>query len=193
MDGIKFLFIPKWERLLDPLVWKDAASQMFFSLGVSWGGLIMFGSYNKYKSITLISLHCNNCYLKVSQQDSPGRSLYLIHRLHILHPVQRGGLLSPRLPGPSDGSGCGGCGQGRTRPRLRHLPRGSGQPAPALDLVPPLLLHALPPRYRLRVRHPGDGFHCFLRRISFLEESQSEGDGHRLSGLFSAGTALCVL
>ena len=47
VDGIKFLFIPKWERLLDPLVWKDAASQMFFSLGVSWGGLIMFGSYNK--------------------------------------------------------------------------------------------------------------------------------------------------
>ena len=49
VDGIKFLFIPKWERLMDPLVWKDAASQMFFSLGVSWGGLIMFGSYNKYK------------------------------------------------------------------------------------------------------------------------------------------------
>ena len=69
VDGIKFLFIPKWERLLDPLVWKDAASQMFFSLGVSWGGLIMFGSYNKYKSITLISLHFTNCSPKVSQQD----------------------------------------------------------------------------------------------------------------------------
>ena len=30
-------------------VWRKAAEQMFFSLSVSWGGLIMFGSYNKFK------------------------------------------------------------------------------------------------------------------------------------------------
>ena len=65
VEGIKFLFIPKWERLLDPLVWKDAASQMFFSLGVSWGGLIMFGSYNKSVSITLISLRITEYFPKV--------------------------------------------------------------------------------------------------------------------------------
>jgi len=50
VDGIWYLFVPKWEKLLDPLVWKDAASQMFFSLGISWGGLIMFGSYNKFNN-----------------------------------------------------------------------------------------------------------------------------------------------
>ena len=50
VDGIWYLFVPKWEKLWEPLVWKDAASQMFFSLGISWGGLIMFGSYNKYDS-----------------------------------------------------------------------------------------------------------------------------------------------
>jgi solute carrier family 6 amino acid transporter-like protein 5/7/9/14 len=48
MEGIKLLFIPKWEKMLEINVWRDAASQMFFSLGVSWGGLVMFGSYNKF-------------------------------------------------------------------------------------------------------------------------------------------------
>lgn len=52
MIGIKELFIPKkWEgpgSIQDPQVWRKAAEQMFFSLSVSWGGLIMFGSYNKF-------------------------------------------------------------------------------------------------------------------------------------------------
>lgn len=52
VDGIKQFFIPKkWEgpgSIQDPQVWRKAAEQMFFSLSVSWGGLIMFGSYNKF-------------------------------------------------------------------------------------------------------------------------------------------------
>merc|ERR1711963_479694 len=47
-SGLEFLFIPKWEKLLDFKVWRNAAEQMFFSLGISWGGLMMFGSYNKF-------------------------------------------------------------------------------------------------------------------------------------------------
>merc|ERR1712012_1272801 len=46
--GLKKLFVPDWTKLADWGVWKDAASQMFFSLGISWGGLMMFGSYNKF-------------------------------------------------------------------------------------------------------------------------------------------------
>merc|ERR1711884_256389 len=42
--GLEKLFIPDFSRLQDIQVWKDAASQMFFSLGISWGGLMMFGS-----------------------------------------------------------------------------------------------------------------------------------------------------
>jgi solute carrier family 6 amino acid transporter-like protein 5/7/9/14 len=41
--------VPKWEKLLEITVWRKAAEQMFFSLSVSWGGLIMFGSYNKFR------------------------------------------------------------------------------------------------------------------------------------------------
>lgn len=48
--GIYYFFVPTWKKLLDVNVWLRAAEQMFFSLGVSWGGLIMFGSYNKFKN-----------------------------------------------------------------------------------------------------------------------------------------------
>merc|ERR1719323_1961736 len=53
IDGVKRLFIPqKWSgkgSIQDPQVWRKAAEQMFFSLSISWGGLFMFGSYNKFK------------------------------------------------------------------------------------------------------------------------------------------------
>ena len=48
LDGLYYLFVPEWSKLLNFQVWRAAAEQMFFSLGLSWGGLIMFGSYNKF-------------------------------------------------------------------------------------------------------------------------------------------------
>ena len=47
-DGLYYLFVPQFDKLLDFTVWRKAAEQMFFSLGISWGGLMMFGSYNKF-------------------------------------------------------------------------------------------------------------------------------------------------
>lgn len=40
--------MPNWEELLVFEVWLKAAEQMFFSLSVGMGGLIIFGSYNKF-------------------------------------------------------------------------------------------------------------------------------------------------
>ena len=42
--------MPRWGEMLNWTVWRNAAEQMFFSLSVSWGGLITFGSYNKFKN-----------------------------------------------------------------------------------------------------------------------------------------------
>nr|A7Y2X0.1 RecName: Full=Sodium- and chloride-dependent glycine transporter 2; Short=GlyT-2; Short=GlyT2; Short=xGlyT2; AltName: Full=Solute carrier family 6 member 5 [Xenopus laevis]ABV03173.1 glycine transporter 2 [Xenopus laevis] len=47
-DGIWWFIMPKWEKLMDATVWKDAATQIFFSLSAAWGGLITLSSYNKF-------------------------------------------------------------------------------------------------------------------------------------------------
>jgi len=54
VDGIVYLFTNEVHRVYTYpecfTVWRQAAEQMFFSLGISWGGLIMFGSYNKFNN-----------------------------------------------------------------------------------------------------------------------------------------------
>ncbi|GAV06920.1 hypothetical protein RvY_16829 [Ramazzottius varieornatus] len=49
VDGIIFLFKPQWDKLLDVAVWRSAAAQVFFSLSVSQGSIMMFGSYNNFR------------------------------------------------------------------------------------------------------------------------------------------------
>ncbi|XP_049546305.1 sodium-dependent neutral amino acid transporter B(0)AT3 [Anopheles darlingi] len=53
LDGIAHLFTPRWESILEPVVWLEAGTQIFFSLGLAFGGLIAFSSYNPAN---------NNCY-----------------------------------------------------------------------------------------------------------------------------------
>lgn len=50
VDGLEYLFTPKWDVLKNPQVWLDAATQIFFSLSVAFGGLIAFSSYNNEKN-----------------------------------------------------------------------------------------------------------------------------------------------
>ncbi|XP_055506732.1 sodium-dependent neutral amino acid transporter B(0)AT2 [Leucoraja erinacea] len=52
-DGIRYMFTPKLEIMLDPQVWRGAATQVFFALGLGFGGVIAFSSYNKRN---------NNCH-----------------------------------------------------------------------------------------------------------------------------------
>ncbi|KAK7119510.1 hypothetical protein R3I94_021370 [Phoxinus phoxinus] len=54
-DGIEFYIGSKSNltKLADAEVWKDAATQIFFSLSIAWGGLMALSSYNKFY---------NNCY-----------------------------------------------------------------------------------------------------------------------------------
>lgn len=52
--GNFFLCLPsKLDKMLDPQVWREAATQVFFALGLGFGGVIAFSSYNKQD---------NNCH-----------------------------------------------------------------------------------------------------------------------------------
>nr|XP_057909127.1 sodium- and chloride-dependent transporter XTRP3-like isoform X2 [Doryrhamphus excisus] len=48
INGIKYMFTPKLQELANPLTWMNAATQIFFSLGLGFGSLIAFSSYNQY-------------------------------------------------------------------------------------------------------------------------------------------------
>ncbi|CAK6984683.1 sodium-dependent neutral amino acid transporter B(0)AT1-like, partial [Scomber scombrus] len=52
LEGIKFLFTPDVNELMNPSTWLDAGAQVFYSFSLAFGGLISFSSYN--------SIH-NNC------------------------------------------------------------------------------------------------------------------------------------
>lgn len=52
--GIEYYLKPDLERLKDPGVWQDAATQVFFSLGPGFGVLMAYSSYNEFH---------NNVYL----------------------------------------------------------------------------------------------------------------------------------
>ncbi|XP_021487084.1 inactive sodium-dependent neutral amino acid transporter B(0)AT3 isoform X2 [Meriones unguiculatus] len=45
-DGLTYLFTPNMKILQNPRVWLDAATQIFFSLSLAFGGHIAFASYN---------------------------------------------------------------------------------------------------------------------------------------------------
>ncbi|XP_034017458.1 sodium-dependent neutral amino acid transporter B(0)AT1 [Thalassophryne amazonica] len=46
VEGIKFLFTPDLQELMNPSTWLDAGAQVFYSFSLAFGGLISFSSYN---------------------------------------------------------------------------------------------------------------------------------------------------
>ena len=46
--GMEYYLTPNLTTLKSPMVWMDAASQVFFSLGPGFGVLLAFSSYNKF-------------------------------------------------------------------------------------------------------------------------------------------------
>lgn len=45
VEGYKFMFMPRWSALLDPMVWIWAMGQAFFSLSLTGSGMIVYGAY----------------------------------------------------------------------------------------------------------------------------------------------------
>ncbi|MFI3171523.1 MAG: sodium-dependent transporter [Eubacteriales bacterium] len=56
IEGYLFMFIPRWEYLLDPMVWIWAMGQAFFSLSITGSGMIVYGSYlNENESVVSVA------------------------------------------------------------------------------------------------------------------------------------------
>ncbi|VDL69266.1 unnamed protein product [Nippostrongylus brasiliensis] len=50
MKGLWHMINPDLHKLYSPTVWLEAATQIFYSMGLGFGGLIAFGSYNPVKN-----------------------------------------------------------------------------------------------------------------------------------------------
>lgn len=45
LEGYLFMLVPRWEALMDPMVWIWAMGQAFFSLSITGSGMIVYGAY----------------------------------------------------------------------------------------------------------------------------------------------------
>ncbi|XP_022708058.1 sodium-dependent proline transporter-like isoform X3 [Varroa jacobsoni] len=54
MLGIKYFLVPDFSKLTSLTIWQRAAEQVFYSLGIGWGGLIVSGSYNHFRTSIVI-------------------------------------------------------------------------------------------------------------------------------------------
>ncbi len=57
-EGYRFMFTPRWEALLDPMIWLWAMGQAFFSLSVTGSGMIVYGAYlSKEEDVVSVAQH----------------------------------------------------------------------------------------------------------------------------------------
>uniref|UniRef100_A0A1I8QAK1 Transporter n=1 Tax=Stomoxys calcitrans TaxID=35570 RepID=A0A1I8QAK1_STOCA len=48
-DGVLFFLTPQWDMVLDARVWYAAVTQVFFSLSICYGCIIMYASFNRFR------------------------------------------------------------------------------------------------------------------------------------------------
>ncbi|XP_050095725.1 sodium-dependent nutrient amino acid transporter 1-like isoform X1 [Anopheles aquasalis] len=60
-DGMLYFIKPQWDRILEAKVWYAAVTQVFFSLTICFGNVMMYSSYNRftnnvYRDVTIVSV-----------------------------------------------------------------------------------------------------------------------------------------
>lgn len=59
-NGMMYFLTPRWDKILEAKVWYAAVTQVFYSLAVCFGAIIMYSSFNRfdqniYKWVNLIT------------------------------------------------------------------------------------------------------------------------------------------
>jgi len=52
-----YLFVPRWSELSQLVVWRKALEQVIFSLSLSFGSVIIYGSYSDFKNKVTYTIH----------------------------------------------------------------------------------------------------------------------------------------
>ncbi|XP_063141403.1 sodium-dependent neutral amino acid transporter B(0)AT3 isoform X3 [Rattus norvegicus] len=76
-EGLTYLFTPNMKILQNPRVWLDAATQIFFSLSLAFGGHIAFASYNQPRNILSLINEFDFPELSISRDEYPSVLMYL--------------------------------------------------------------------------------------------------------------------
>ncbi|XP_061942078.1 sodium- and chloride-dependent glycine transporter 2-like isoform X7 [Apis cerana] len=120
LDGSLWFIMPKWSTLQSTSVWADAASQVFYSLGIGCGSLITLSSYSNFN---------NNCHSHVDFR-------------RFRH------LLDHGIPRPSNGGFGRGGDTEWSRACIHRVSGSGGADAVAQRVGRPVLRHAVHPGYR---------------------------------------------
>lgn len=48
IDGMLYFILPEWKHFLDAKLWYAAVTQVFYALGICFGSIIMYSSYNRF-------------------------------------------------------------------------------------------------------------------------------------------------
>ena len=96
-EGYRYLLIPQWEKLLDPMTWVMAMGQAFFTLSLGIGAMAIFGSYIG-KERTLLSESVNITLLDTFVALMAGLIIFPACFSFGVNPGQGPGLVFVTLP-----------------------------------------------------------------------------------------------
>lgn len=48
IDGMMYFIRPQWDKMFEAKVWYSAVTQVFYSMAVCFGSIIMYSSYNRF-------------------------------------------------------------------------------------------------------------------------------------------------
>ncbi|XP_058459188.1 sodium-dependent nutrient amino acid transporter 1-like [Malaya genurostris] len=96
-SGMLYFVKPQWDRIFEAKVWYSAVTQMFFSLTVCFGNVIMYSSYNRfsnnvYRDVTIVTL-LDTCTSMIAGLIVFGIIGHLAHAMDVddISSVVRGG------------------------------------------------------------------------------------------------------